>query len=87
MLCCSDTFNQQFRQSMKSKFCQVWYEKKPTHLKMDKLEKVIWCKKRIHSINGYITKFVNVDDESVRFQDFSEPVAQALSKNLPKNEI
>ena len=83
----SDTLNQQFRRSMKRMFGQVWYERKPTNLKMDKLEKIIWREKKVHSINGHIAKFVDVDDESVSFQDFSLPVAQALSENLPKDEI
>ena len=48
----SDTLNQQFRRSMKRMFGQVWYERKPTSLKMDKLEKIIWRKKKVHSING-----------------------------------
>ena len=86
----SDTLNQQFRRSMKRMFGQVWYERKPTNLKMRKMGemgKIIWREKKVHSINGHIAKFVDVDDESVSFQDFSLPVAQALSENLPKDEI
>ena len=83
----SDTLNQQFRQSMKRMFGQVWYERKPNHLEMGKLEKIIWREKKVHSVNGYSAKFVDVDDESVSFQDFSKPVAQALSENLPKDKI
>ena len=51
------------------------------------MEKIIWREKKVHSINGYIAKFVDVADESVSFQDFSLPVAQALSENFPKDKI